>query len=376
MIDAATGRIGRHGIAAGTSPTELDSPAVKTPTRTPRALRVLSRKPQSLLISANALTALGSGVQQLIQGWLAVSWGGSPLFLLAFAAARILPKIALTLPAGIVCDRVSRVRVLAICRILNVGVSLLPLAGFVFGHGMLFLMVAIALGGAVHSFDLPSGRALLGDVPSDEDLPSVIALNNGGSHLAALIGPPLAFLMGPFGLLISAVLFGIAAVLTALIDAPEPQCHPSEASSVAPASAASGLRELFDYARGAPVVTLLLGLSLTPGMVDKLVLLLLPSISHGSGATSLALLAPEAGALLAAGVLATSPIRISLAGILCLAAAYSLLLAAALSFSYVPALLIAGLALAGVAKLGFNTTSQIRIQKAVPGGLRGRVLTF
>ena len=375
MIDAVTGHVAGHGIAAG-AVAELDSPADTAPARPPRAIRVLSRRPQSLLISANALTALSSGVQQLIQGWLAVSWGGSPLFLIAFAAARVLPKIALTLPAGLVCDRVSRVRVLAICRTLNVGVSLLPLAGFVFGHGLLLLMIAIALGGAVHSFDLPSGRALLGDVPSDDELPSVIALNNGGSHLAALIGPPLAFLLGPFGLLISAVLFGIAAVLTAFIDAPEPQCQPAQASPGAAAGAASGLRELFEYARSAPVVTLLLGLSLTPGIIDKLVLLLLPSISHGSGATSLALLAPEAGALLAAGVLATAPIRISLAGILCLAAAYSVLLAAALSFSYMPELLIAGLALAGVAKLAFNTTSQVRIQQAVPGGLRGRVLTF
>ncbi len=252
----------------------------------------------------------------------------------------------------------------------------MPLLGFVFGHGLLLLMIAIALGGAVHSFDLPSGRALLGDVPSDEELPSVIALNNGGSHLAALIGPPLAFLMGPFGLLISAVLFGIAAVLTALIDAPEPQCHVTQAPSGVKTGAASSLRELFEFGRGTPVVTLLLALSLTPGVIDKSVLLLLPSISHGSGATSLALLAPEAGALLAAGVLATTPIRISLAGILAFAFAYSALLAAALSFSYMPLLLIAGLALAGVAKLAFNTTSQIRIQQAVPGGLRGRVLTF
>ena len=375
MIDAATGRVAGRGITGTLPIPELDSPVETTPSQPPRALRVLSRRPQGFLISANALTALSSGVQQLIQGWLAVSWGGSPLFLIAFAAARILPKIALTLPAGLVCDRVSRVRVLAICRTLNVGVSLLPLLGFVMGHGLLFLMIAIALGGAVHSFDLPSGRALLGDVPSDEELPSVIALNNGGSHLAALVGPPLAFLMGPLGLVVAAVLFGVSAVLTALIEAPEPQCRPASAAPAA-AGAASGLRELFEFGRGAPVVTLLLALSLTPGVIDKLVLLLLPSISHGSGATSLALLAPEAGALLAAAVLATSPIRISLAGILLLAGAYSLLLAAALSFSYMPALLIAGLALAGVAKLAFNTTSQIRIQQAVPGGLRGRVLTF
>ena len=75
-------------------------------------------------------------------------------------------------------------------------------------------------------------------------------------------------------------------------------------------------------------------------------------------------------------MLATAPVRINLAGILGFAFAYSALLAAGLSFSALPVLLIGGLALAGVAKLAFNTTSQIRIQQAVPGELRGRVLTF
>ncbi|HEX5367868.1 MAG TPA: MFS transporter [Dehalococcoidia bacterium] len=377
MIDAAADRVVAQGSAPGTRPvTEPGSIPAAAQNRKPRALQVLTRQPQGYLISANALTALGSGVQQLIQGWLAVSWGGSPLFLIAFAAARLLPKVALTLPAGVICDRVSRVRLLTACRTLNVGASVLPLLGFVFGHGLFLLMIAIALGGAIHAFDLPSGRALLGDVPSDEDLPSVIALNNGGSHLAALIGPPIAFLMGPYGLLVSSVLFGLAALLTALIHAPEPQCHASSAPAAVTSGVSSGLHELLEFARGAPAVTLLLALGLAPGIVDKLVLLLLPSISHGTGATSLALLAPEAGALLAATLLATRPVRISLAGILCLAAAYSALLAIAMSLSFMPELLIAGLALAGVAKLAFNTTSQTRIQQAVPGGLRGRVLTF
>jgi hypothetical protein len=115
---------------------------------------------------------------------------------------------------------------------------------------------------------------------------------------------------------------------------------------------------------------------MAPGIVDKLVLLLLPSVAGQGTSTSFALLAPELGAILAACVLAAVPIRLSLPATLSLAATYAVLLTVAIGFSGESTLLITGLALAGVAKLAFNTTSQIRMQETVPGRLRGRVFSF
>src|ERR1051325_4485859 len=82
------------------------------------------------LVASNALAAMGGRMQLLLHGWLIVAWGHSLLFLIAFAAARILPKLVLTVPAGMICDRYPRPRVLAVARCLCALACLLPLAGY------------------------------------------------------------------------------------------------------------------------------------------------------------------------------------------------------------------------------------------------------
>ncbi len=99
-------------------------------TPSPGGVFLLRQKRYGALVGANTLTNLGCTMQQLIQGWLAVTWGHSILFLIPFALARILPKIALTIPAGSICDRMPRRTVLLCCRISNALTSALPLLGF------------------------------------------------------------------------------------------------------------------------------------------------------------------------------------------------------------------------------------------------------
>ena len=325
------------------------------------------KQPFGGIVISNAFTSLGSCIQQLLQGWLAVAWGHSVLFLLVFGAARILPKVALTLPAGIICDRISRRRVLVTCRLLNCVASLLPLLGFLLPVPLAWLMAGIALGGALHAFDLPAGRALLGDLTPVEQLQPAVALNNAGSHLAALAGPPLAFLLGPFGLIAAAILYAGASAVGARL--PE-----GVGSLVSPAE--GGVDGLVRYARASPAVSGLALLSIAPGLVDKGVVLLVPSFASGAGTVSAALLAPEIGGLTAALLISLCRLRYGPASIAISAVFYLILVLASFQFSYEPEALIAGLALAGAAKLAFNTTSQTTLQASVPSGLRGRVFAF
>jgi MFS family permease len=308
-------------------------------------------------------------MQQLLQGWLAVAWGHSLLFLAVFAVFRVLPKVVLTVPAGIICDRVPRVRVLLACRGMNVLASLLPLAGLFLPERIVWLLLAISLGGALHAFDLPAGRAVLGDLTEKEDLCSVISLSHGGSHLAALIGPPLAYLLGPAGLVVSAAFFFLASMLTlALRSEPARQSVPFQGSRTA-------LSEFVGFTLRTPTTAVLIVLGILPGLVDKGVPLVVPSVSSG-GITSAALIAPELGAIIAAVALSLVSVRLNLGTILLAILGYALLLGVAFRFSYEPELLIAGLFAAGVAKLAFNTASQTQIQASVPAELRGRALTF
>jgi MFS family permease len=329
---------------------------------------LLRRRPYGALVGSNTLTALGTNVQQLLQGWLAVEWGHSVLFLLVFGAARVLPKVALTVPAGVICDRVPRTRILLAARSLNVLASLLPLGGFVLPMPFVWLISGIALGGALHAFDLPASRAVLGDVTKRDDLFPVVALSNGGSHLAALIGPPAAYLMGPAGFAVSAALLAAAAVITMGIPRSEPLPR-DESHGI-------GVSALVRFALGAPSVTALVVLGLAPGVVDKAVVLVLPSVAHEAGIVSMALLAPEIGGMVAAVIISFASIRFGVAAITLSAIAYVVLLVVAFGYSYESEVLISGLALAGAAKLAFFTSTQVQVQERVPAHLRGRVLSF
>ncbi len=330
------------------------------------------RRQYGLLVVSNMLTALASGMQQLLQGWLAVAWGHSLLFLAVFAVARVLPKIALTIPAGIICDRVPRLGVLVTCRITNVFASLLPLLGFVLPIPLAWLMAGIALGGALHAFDMPAGRAVLGDVTESSDLPSVVSLNHGGSHLAALIGPPFAFFLGVPGLVVAALLFLTAAVLTTGLRGSTPD---AAAMTAVPSAVSSNIGEFAAFMQNTPTVTALVVLGAMPGLLDKGIALALPSLSQGN-VTGVALMAPEIGAIIAALALSALSVRLSLSAIFLAILLYGLLVGLALGFSYEPQVLLLGLFSAGVAKLAFNTGSQTRLQETVPIELRGRVFSF
>ena len=83
----------------------------------------------------------------------------------------------------------SREKVLIASRLAGGGACLLPLAGLFLPLPMAWLIAAIILGSVVHAFDLPAGRAVLGDQTALEDLDQVVTLNNTGSHFAALAGP-------------------------------------------------------------------------------------------------------------------------------------------------------------------------------------------
>ncbi len=142
------------------------------------------------------------------------------------------------------------------------------------------------------------------------------------------------------------------------------------------AAGEDGVNGLVRYAAAAPAISGLVLLGLAPGIVDKGVVLLIPSLASGAGTISVALLAPELGGLVAAFLVSLAGIRYGNRAIAVSALCYLTLLALAFEFSYEPELLIAGLALAGAAKLAFNATSQVRIQETVPAELRGRVLAF
>lgn len=313
-------------------------------------------------------------MQLLLQGWLAVAWGHSPVFLAVFLAARLIPKILLTIPAGAICDRFPRSSILVGARAGYAVASLVPLMGLIMPGAIIWLLAGVVLAGAIHAFDLSSSRALLGDVIELDDIEAAVALNRAGSHIAALTGPAMAFLLisgvgSAAALAVSATIIAVSA----LAILPIPRSHRCSGETSTNSGVAGGL---FRYLWQSPAAGVLILVGVAPAFIDKGVAVLMPSIARGGGTVSMALVAPELGALAMACVLALAPVRLGVKALIGAAVLYSLFLCMASLRSHEAEALLVALGLAGMASAALSTTSQARLQRLVPAEMRGRVFAL
>jgi hypothetical protein len=232
-----------------------------------------------------------------------------------------------------------------------------------------WLIAGIILSASTQVFDQPARRATLGDIAEPEALGPFVALNNGGAHAASLAGTALAFALGPAGLLVAATFLVGAALATRAIEPVSLECVPENG----PKCAGEGF---LSFMLAAPVVAGLLVLGVAPPLLDKGLALAMPSFHENWATMSLALLAPDVGAIAATTVLFLRPARLPVGWIVASVGCYAVLLTGAFTLVADPAMLVAGLALAGMAKSVFDTTSQVRVLQVVPAALRGRVFAL
>jgi len=335
-------------------------------------LRLLKQKTTALLIASNTISSVGNSMQLLLLGWLALS--NSALALGIFAVVRLVPKLLLSLPAGYVCDRLPRSRIVAVTRVGYAFASLLPLCCIVLGTPLAWLFASAALAGTIHPFDLSASRSIIGDTIDREDLQPAVGLNRAGSHIASMVGPTLAFVLIS-GVVSAAALCVSAAMLAlgGLAILPIPSVV-HVASNVRMGSAS---RALFQYLWDTPTAVILVLAGVVPAFVDKAVLMLLPrATSSGEGTVSMALLAPELGALCGALVLAMAPIKLNALHLIGAAMLYALFLGVASAHSNEAPSLLAALGFAGMSSAALGTAVHARLQGEVPAEMRGRVFAL
>ncbi len=338
-----------------------------------QGLRLLKERDQAALFFSNALTGLGTGMQVLVHGWLLIAWGHDAWLLAAFAVTRFLPKALLTVPAGVLCDRCPRAVVLVYARHTKAAASLLPLMAFFAPLPLFWILGASVVAGSAQVFETPAGRGILGDITPKSDLTASVALNAGAGHAAALVSPALAFVLvqaagRPTALIASAVVLALSGLVAASL----PVLH-----GLRSRGPRSGVGGFLGYLRSTPAVLILLVALLLPAVVDKGVVLLLPSMSDSARAmVGLALVAPEIGALAAAGVMSLAPVRLNGRFLLFALLLYVCLMVNALRWSDTPMMLVGALMLAGMARLAFTVSVLSWVQHEVPADLRGRVLAI
>ena len=316
----------------------------------------------------------------LVLGWVALALTDSPLMVGVAAFCRAAPMMLLGPFAGVLADRLPRVRVMIAVQILNVAASATLALLFAVGLGGFGALVAIEVVlGVAWVLDFPSRRTVLFAIAGRERLTTVVSLESMSMQGAKMIGPLLGGILlarlGP-----SACYAVLAALsLGALAGARRLERHVSlpgtPGGEPVLASMASGLREVRSHRTimGVLAITILMNTLVFPYQ-QMLPVFARDVLRIGPAALGLLVAAEGLGALIASVAIGARSGRVhharlfagsSLAGALCLVAFalspwYALSLALQLGI--------------GIAESGFGTMQSAIVLLAAPEGARGRAM--
>ena len=164
-----------------------------------------------LFWTGQTVSLIGTWMQQVGQGWLALELTNSAFMVGLVSAAGSFPVLLLSLYGGVVADRRSKLRIVIVCQALLL-IEAAALWWFTWASriNIGWLLALTTLGGVISAFEIPARQAMIVELVSKDDLVDAIALNSGGFNLARIVGPSIAaIILAKFGL---AWCFGINAL--------------------------------------------------------------------------------------------------------------------------------------------------------------------
>src|SRR6476660_2328624 len=185
------------------------SRALRKPINPFRALQV--HRNFRLFWTGQTVSLIGTWMQTVGQGWLALELTNSAFMVGVVSAASSFPVLLLSLYGGVLADRRSKLKIVIVCQAL-----LLAEAGVLWWFtwtgriNITSLLILTTIAGLVSAFEIPARQSMIIELVSHEDLVDAIALNSGGFNLARIVGPSIAaVILAKFGL---AWCFGINAL--------------------------------------------------------------------------------------------------------------------------------------------------------------------
>jgi MFS family permease len=233
------------------------------------------------------LSLVGTWMQSMSQGWLALELSNSALLVGLVATASSLPVLVLSLHAGVLVDRRDKMRLLRLAQTLLLGEATL-IWWFVWsGHITIWGLLALALiGGTASAVEIPARQSLMVELVGRDDLHDAIALNSGGFNIARIVGPAVAaIVIARLGIAWCFALNALSYI--AVIGGLAMVRMPAWTPVVTRASPLEGIRELFAYMRGTREVSALMQLVTVFSVFGVPYLTLMPVVARdrlGTGA--------------------------------------------------------------------------------------------
>src|ERR1700737_4802126 len=164
-----------------------------------------------LFWTGQTVSLIGTWMQQVGQGWLALELTNSAFMVGLVSAAGSFPVLLLSLYGGVVADRRSKLRIVIICQaLLLIEAAALWWFTWTGRINIGWLLALTTLGGVISAFEIPARQSMIAELVSRDDLVDAIALNSGGFNLARIVGPSIAaIVLANYGL---AWCFGINAL--------------------------------------------------------------------------------------------------------------------------------------------------------------------
>ncbi len=325
------------------------------------------------------VSLIGTWMQQVGQGWLALELSDSALVVGLVSAAGSLPILLFSLYAGVIVDRRDKLHLVMIAQIL-LSVEAVILWWLVWsGRITIPVLVGLAaINGLISAVEIPARQSLIVDLVGREDVVDAIALNSGGFNLARIVGPSIAAaVIASVGL---AWCFGInalsyIAVIGCLAAIHLPKFVPAEKI----VAAREGFMEGMSYIRSRRDITGIMGVIAVYSIFGLQYLTMMPVIARdvlhtGAGGYGFLVTLVGVGALSGALALAALSARVR-RGRMFVASALSFA-ALLLVFSFVRVTALAGLLLVfiGLTMMINGALANGMLQSIVPDELRGRVM--
>lgn len=143
-----------------------------------------------LFWTGQTLSLIGTWMQVMAQGWLALELSNSAFLVGLVASIGSMPILVLSLPAGLLADRVPKLRLVTIMQsLMLVEATLLWALTWTHHITIGWLLALAALNGISSAFEIPARQAMMVELVGREDLHDAIALNSSGFNLARVVGP-------------------------------------------------------------------------------------------------------------------------------------------------------------------------------------------
>jgi len=175
------------------------------------AVHVLRNRNYRVYTAGNAVSLIGTWMQRASVLWLAWALTHSTVWLGIVSVADLLPTLVLSPLAGVLADRVDRVRLIWLTQVIAMAQAVL-LAALTFSGAItveLLFVLTLALG-AANAVNQPARLALIPNLVDRASLTSAVAVNSLVFNGARFIGPAVA------GIIIDRGSMGLAFAVNAI----------------------------------------------------------------------------------------------------------------------------------------------------------------